>query len=277
MPPRPQPNTFLGTRLHALEARIDALDAGLRDVHPDYSRRILDRMSEMEQTCRSHVNEVLTVVDNQRQALKNMVTRAQRTGDEISDRLRQAGERHQADAKVLRQEIGQLKEAIDMAAAKQHEEIQAHENMVMTNLDRMERLAQQAMDALEQHEALDQKAQDKLELLAKLGKQTEEDVRQMRTMTFPLHQSRVIQRSRAPNLRTSSMPAILKEAQSVAKSRSPSREGAQAAAAQAVEPAQSVEPARGRSPAQVQAAATLSNAIAERYAATAGRAGIYPL
>ena len=62
---------------------MDALDAGLRDVHPDHSRRILDRMAELEQTCRSHVNMVLKVVDNQRQALQTMVTRAERRGDVI--------------------------------------------------------------------------------------------------------------------------------------------------------------------------------------------------
>ena len=251
---------------------MDALDAGLRDVHPDHSRRILDRMAELEQTCRSHVNEVLKVVDNQRQALQTMVTRAERRGDVICDRLHEAGERHQADAKVLRQEIGQLKEAIDMAAAKQQEEAQAHSDMVTANLARMEKLAQQSLDAIEQHEALDQKAQDKLERLAKLEKRTEDDLRQLRTAAFPLQQYRVIERSRAPNLRTSSMPAILREAQTIAKSRSPSRE---AVVEQAVEPVEPVERARGRTPAQVQALEELSNAVAGCLAATAPRSVVY--
>ena len=242
---------------------MDALDAALRDVHPEHSQRILDRMAELEQVCRSHVNKVLKVLDNQKQALEEMVANAKRNGDGICDRLHQSGERHQAEAKVLRQELGQLKEAIDTASAKQREEAEA-------SIAKMEKLAQQAADAIEQHEALDQKCQDKLERFAKLEKQTEEDLRQLKTVAFPIQQWRLILRSRASNLRTSSMPAILREAQRVAKSRSPTRGlGVKASLSRVAAAGQAVEPARGRSPAPVEAGSTFSNsAVAGALAAT---------
>ena len=249
---------------------MDALDAGLRDVHPEHSRRVLDRMTELEQVCRSHANKVYKVLENQKKALDEMVENAKRQGDTICERLNQAGERHQAEAKLLRQELGQLKETIDTASAEHQEYANAlaakHQETATALLAKMENLAQQAVDTIEQHEALDQKAQEKLERMAKLeeelgreAKLAEMDICQLQTVAFPMQQ----------NLRASSMPAILREAQEIAKSRSPkSRSPTREQVQPATAAAQAVEPARGRSPAEIQAGSALAQAAAEALAMT---------
>ena len=255
---------------------MDALDAGLRDVLD----RMLDCMATSEQVCRSHANKVYKVLENQKQAVDEMVQIAKRQGDRICERLNQAGERHQAEAKELRQELGQLKETIDTASAEHQENANAlaakHQETATALLAKMENLAQQAVDTIEQHEALDQKAQEKLERMAKLGEElgrkaklAEIDICQLQTVAFPMQQKRLILRSRAPNLRASSMPAILREAQEIAKSRSPkSRSPTREQVQPATAAAQAVEPARGRSPAEIQAGSALAQAAAEALAMT---------
>ena len=238
---------------------MDALDAGLRDVLD----RMLDCMATSEQVCRSHANKVYKVLENQKQALDEMVQIATRQGDRICERLNQAGERHQAEAKLLRQELGQLKETIDTASAEHQENANAlaakHQETATTLLAKMENLAQQARGTIIV-------AQEKLERMAKLGEElgrkaklAEMDICQLQTVAFPMQQ----------NLRASSMPAILREAQEIAKSRSPkSRSPTREQVQPATAAAQAVEPARGRSPAEIQAGSALAQAAAEALAMT---------
>ena len=113
--------------LDPIEARLDALDAAIRDIHPDYSNRILDRMTELEETCREHAHRVMRCIDNQK---KDLVESADRVSNHVEiavcdlerrtakaiERFEEVTQRHQTDAKALRCELGELKTIIDSSS-----------------------------------------------------------------------------------------------------------------------------------------------------------------
>ena len=55
--------------LGPIEDRLDVLDAAIRELHPEYSTRILDRMAYLEDLCREHVNRVLGMINNNKPEL----------------------------------------------------------------------------------------------------------------------------------------------------------------------------------------------------------------
>ena len=110
----------IAQRLKDLEDRVEALDAGLQEVHPEYANRILDRMHELEEVTRQHANSVFRVLTDQKDACqdivdqcKEIVGQAAVDADAACQRLDAAAERHQNDGSALRRELGGLKELID--------------------------------------------------------------------------------------------------------------------------------------------------------------------
>jgi hypothetical protein len=115
--------------LAPIEERLDALDAAIRDIHPFYSQRALDRMAYLEEHCREHANRVLGVVFNQKADLVLQVEKANEAVCDLERKtsnaiklLEEATQRHQADAKVVRCELGQLKAIIDSQSERLVEE-----------------------------------------------------------------------------------------------------------------------------------------------------------
>ena len=108
-----------------IHQRLDALDAAIRDVHPDYSTRVLDRMVEIEECCRNHANKVFEVANNQKVALGTVVhkaTQAQAQVELAIERMASATSRHQEEAKSLRSELGALRELVDEQSKRLEEE-----------------------------------------------------------------------------------------------------------------------------------------------------------
>ena len=108
-----------------IHQRLDALDAAIRDVHPDYRARVLDRMVEIEECCRNHANKVFEIANNQKVALGTVVHKATQAQTQVEfaiERLASATSRHQEEAKALRSELGALKELVDEQSKRLEEE-----------------------------------------------------------------------------------------------------------------------------------------------------------
>ena len=208
----------IAERLAYIERRLDALDDGLQMVHPDYADPIVRRVSEMETLCREHVNRVGRVMTNQRQAVEATVSKAAAKSDEACARLAKAADRHQQQGAELRSELGNLKDAID-----------AQSQQVEADLQKMEKLASQALEHLERQELLNAQTEEQLQRLSALDMMYQtvhasvQDL-QMKSMNFKHEQEKVIASSRVS--RAESLPVVVKRAQRVASSRSPSAEAA---------------------------------------------------
>ena len=180
--------------LGPIEDRLDFLDAAIRELHPEYSSRILDRMAYLEDLCRQHVNRVLGVINNKKAELVAKVDKVTKglsfVVDVLDDKtaksiksLEDATQRHHADAKAVRRELGELKSLIDVQTERLMDERRAcekllkeahelvevdvlphrHENVVKANsfYDEQKELIRRARDAKtkEQQEELIDKAQ----------------------------------------------------------------------------------------------------------------------
>ena len=223
----------IAQRLKNLEDRVESLDVGLQEVHPDYADRILGRMHELEEVTREHSNKVFRVLTNQREACQDIVkecqaivSQASTDADAACRRLDEAADRHQRDGAALRSELGLLKEMID-----------AQSLQCQTDLGKMERLAQQALDSLDRQAAFHAQTEEQLSRLAQVEHQVETVVSQVSehlaaphggavspAVDFKTEQQGVIQEAR--NRPASCLPGIIAQAQQVARSREPSADAA---------------------------------------------------
>ena len=238
MPPQNRDST-LPRRLHNIELRLNALDAAIREVHPQHAQPLIDRMTELERVCRRHANQVFTILQRRQESFHGELERCEVAAEAAIARLDAAAQRHQRDAEVLRSEIGELKDAIDFQSAQSAEDLQ-----------KMERLAQQSMEDVERMST----ALERMSTVEASLEQVEALVREVRLAEgFQAGQRQLVAHARAIRampqaMRGQSLPAIIREAQHVATSRSPgrafpSRAAASAIAAAAVEEAW---PGRGR-------------------------------
>ena len=62
--------------LRPVHERLDALEAAIGDINPDYANRTLDYMRELEATTRSHANKVLDCLHNQTTAVNTSIQQA---------------------------------------------------------------------------------------------------------------------------------------------------------------------------------------------------------
>jgi hypothetical protein len=173
-----------------IEERMDALDAAIRDIHPDYAERVLSRMAELESTTRQHANKVFQVLHNQTTAMEASVAKAETAAHRVSSHLQQAAERHHREAAALRAELGELKKLLDEQSA----ECQKHSEACRAALESMKTLSAEMDDTFQ-------------------GR------------FFQREQSSLIARARGPS---QSLVDIISNAQKIAHSRSPSatrREG----------------------------------------------------
>ena len=213
MPPqgRGSQGSTLQHRLHNIELRLNALDAALREVHPEHAERLIARMTELESLCRTHANQVFTILQRRQEGFQGEMARSEVAADAAIARLDAAAQRHQRDAEILRKELGELKEAIDFQS-----------QQASADLLKMERLAEQATEDLQQMStALEQMTTVQASL-----EQVEALVAEVRLVVgFQAGQRQLVAHARAlPQAqRGHSMPAIIREAQQVATSRSPSR------------------------------------------------------
>jgi len=114
MAPRQSP---LAALLQPITQRMDALELMFSDLHPETVTRVLDRMHELEKTTRDNVNAVMRIMDVREaavtQASEIAETRCEASvqrAEEACQRLADAGDRHQNEARGLRQELGNLKD-----------------------------------------------------------------------------------------------------------------------------------------------------------------------
>ena len=193
----------IAERLAYIERRLDALDAWM---HANYAERIVRRVADMEGVGRA--------MTNQREAVEAVGSEV----DEACARLAAAADRHLREGAELRRELGNLKGLID----DQSQQVQA-------DLQKMEKLASQALEHLERQELLNAQTEEQLQRLSALDMMYQtvhasvQDL-QMKSMNFKHEQEKVIASSRVS--RAESMPVVLKRAQCVASSRSPSAEAA---------------------------------------------------
>ena len=127
--------------LGPIEERLDFLDAAIRELHPEYSSRILDRMAYLEDLCRQHVNRVLGVINNKKAELVAKVDKVTKGLSFVVDVLEgktaksiksmeDATQRHHADAKAVRRELGELKSIIDAQSERLVQERRACERLL---------------------------------------------------------------------------------------------------------------------------------------------------
>ena len=107
----------IAQRLRDIEAHLDSLDCAIRELHPEFSRRIVARLEDLEVTCRGHANAVFQVLTNQRAAVEAVVSKASTAADEACARLAAAADRHQQQGAELRREMVPLKELIEERSA----------------------------------------------------------------------------------------------------------------------------------------------------------------
>ena len=142
MPPRSRGKVNPFQRvLGPIEERLDFLDAAIRELHPEYSSRILDRMAYLEDLCRQHVHRVLGVINNKKAELVAKVDKVTtglsvvvdvlegKTAKSIKS-MEDATQRHHADAKAVRRELGELKSIIDAQSERLVQERRACERLL---------------------------------------------------------------------------------------------------------------------------------------------------
>ena len=193
----------IAQRLRDIDAHLESLDCAIRELHPEFSSRIVLRLEELEATCRGHANAVCSVLANQRLAVEAVVSKATTAADEACARLAAAADRHQQQGTELRREMVPLKELIEERS-----------RQCAADLDKMASLVEVALDHLERSENLTQRQES-------LSFEVKACLRELRAAQrdFKAEQVKVIVRSR---MRGESLPAIIRQAQRVAESRSPS-------------------------------------------------------
>ena len=205
----------IAQRLRDIEAHLDSLDCAIRELHPEFSRRIVARLEDLEVTCRGHANAVFQVLTNQRAAVEAVVSKASTAADEACARLAAAADRHQQQGAELRREMVPLKELIEERSAQ-----------CAADLSKMASLVTQAMEHLERQEILNEQAEAQIQALTRLESLSSEVRASLRDLRaahrdFKADQVKVMVRSR---VRGESLPAVIRQAQRVAESRSPSAE-----------------------------------------------------
>ena len=202
----------IASRMKSLEDRVQALDVGLQEVHPEYANRILTRMHEVEKVTRGHANEVLRIIQKQKDDFndvfaecKKIVGEAAMDADRACQRLDAAAQRHQSDGACLRQELGILKCMIDEQS-----------QQCTIDLKNMESLVLQASNSLEAQESLDAKTRHQLNRLTEMTKKLDELAEQVCTKDFRTEQAHILRAAKH-----SSMPInkLIHRAQSLAQSR----------------------------------------------------------
>ena len=110
--------------LAPIEARLDALEASIGGLHPNYKDRILDRMTQLEEHCRANVEIIARATRQQKEALVEHVNKAckdltvfvdnfeGRTARSIRT-MSEATQRHDKDATALRRELRGLESIIE--------------------------------------------------------------------------------------------------------------------------------------------------------------------
>ena len=147
----------IAQRLRDIEERLDSLHCAIRELHPEFSRRIVARLEELEVTCRGHANAVFQVLASQRAAVEAVVSKASTAADEACARLAAAADRHQQQGAELRREMVPLKELIEERSAQ-----------CAAGLSKMASLVTQAMEHLERQEILNEQAEAQIQALSRL-------------------------------------------------------------------------------------------------------------
>lgn len=203
-------------RLRTLEARVESLDGAVQELHPDYSARVVARVTEIEETCRTHANSVLQVLTNQRLGVESAATKAAGMANDACARLERSSTRHEEQAAALRTEIGVIKDMVDARSAD-----------CERDLANMKIYVQDVLDHMERQETLSRQVDAQIEKLSRLealAKQVQDTARnwQNKTRSLQCGSSASIAGARG---RTQSEPpqrSVLKMAQKLAESRSPS-------------------------------------------------------
>ena len=225
--------------LAPIEARLHALETSIGGLHPDYKARILNRMTRIEEHCHEHIERIVQVMKQQKAALVEHVSKV--TEDltvfvaDLEDKTAQAirsmehaTQRHHADAKALRRELGALESVIDTQSAQLVKERRCCEQLLAD--------ARQLVSDLEDKAIIHQNVHT--------GTGAGKDVvghtwHQEQPEDFRTAQEALIRDAQREDSKTST---LIKRAQKTAASRSPSRRPSRASS-----PACSVisEPDRG--------------------------------
>ena len=205
---------------------MEVVDSAVSDVHPETDGVRLDRMTELEELCRSHSNNVMKVMDNQRQAVDAAVESAQRKVTGLEDRvarctdtLESASERHRADGQALRIDLHNLKDLID----KSHEKIVEERGQCRRLLEEARQVLSDAEDRVQPELQSLQQPVAALDPLGLHGVQPQvEPQHQHRGRShFRSAQRRLESMARSSSGSRESMRSILAQAQVTARARSP--------------------------------------------------------
>ena len=204
----------IADRLRKLECGVETLDIAVRELHPDHTSRIVERITELEEKCRNHANSVFRVLTNQRQGVEAVATKASTMAIEACARLDQASERHETQAAMLRQEVGLIKDMVD-------------ENSLQCerDLNNMKAMVQDSLEHLDRQETLSRQADAHIEKLIKWDAIAEDVRESLQKLKFEVGKQKLGGRGGSPaetRGRVGSVPALIRHAQKLAESRSPS-------------------------------------------------------
>ena len=209
----------LAQRLQELEARIEALDIAVQEVHPQYANRILDRMHELERHTRRQASQALDHMHElERLARKHCdkaLTTVEKMMREWANEAEKSIARFNEAAEQHRRELGELKEVIDW----QHDES-------TENLKRMKAMAKQAIQDIDQQKSLLEAAEAAEQRLTNEVESMFQGAEAMLRHFFSRRwQERGMEQARAnldatPNrVRAESLPAVMRDAMNIAKHR----------------------------------------------------------
>ena len=106
-------------QFHSITERLDHLEARIEDISPDGSRRVLDRMHELEEVTRKQCNHVLRIhqtrsaaIDSKLESLETIVLKSEAKFTNMEMSLQRRGDKERRETAAL---INELKTAIQAA------------------------------------------------------------------------------------------------------------------------------------------------------------------
>ena len=203
----------IADRLRKIECHLDSLDAAVQELHPEYSSHIVMRVTELEDKRRSHASSVFKVLNNQRLGVETAAMKASKTAADACARLDQASQRHELQAAMLRREVGSIKDMVDLKS-----------EQCARDLANMELLVKETLENIERQDTLRRQADAQIEQLTRWEVVANEVRASLQDLKFQSHKAQrgCWDSPAATRGRVSSVPALIRHAQKMAESRSPS-------------------------------------------------------
>ena len=223
MPPRNRAATSsLGQQLNDITARLDDLERRMLDLAPETSKRVLDRMHELEATTRNQCNKLMQIMNDCGQELNHtfnkcelLAARAEVKCGNLEDSLRRRADKERQETTAVHEELRAAIAAIDEQATGA---VQKLETRLQQTSDQIDRVQAMVADVRTLCTAAENAAERAQTLAATASRQQLED-----KVSSQDHMRVVVARSRSAQPGGPEMPVIIKLAQQAAERRSPVR------------------------------------------------------